>query len=85
MEHDYKILPQGYHVVRQVNRCAFTGDTIFIGGCGKFFEGQPHEMVMAMRKVIDFFPPDTKLFCGHEYTVDNMHFCKAVLPESRAV
>ena len=29
----------GYKIIKNVNRCAFTGDTIFIGGCGKFFEG----------------------------------------------
>ena len=29
----------GYKMVRNVNRCVFTGDTVFIGGCGMFFEG----------------------------------------------
>ena len=31
----------GYQTVQRVNRCLFTGDTVFVGGCGNFFEGTP--------------------------------------------
>jgi len=31
-----------------LKRCVFTGDTVFISGCGRFFEGNPQEMLMNM-------------------------------------
>lgn len=34
----------GYQLISNLNRCVFTGDTLFIGGCGRFFEGKPEEM-----------------------------------------
>jgi hydroxyacylglutathione hydrolase len=52
----------------------FTGDTVFIGGCGKFFEGSPDEMLKAM-DLMNTLPLDTKIFCGHEYTRSNLKFC----------
>ena len=63
----------GYQDVKAVNRCIFTGDTIFVGGCGRFFEGTADQMLSAMDRV-SVLPPDTKLFCGHEYTVKNLEF-----------
>jgi len=39
----------GYHVIRNVDKAVFTGDTIFIGGCGRFFEGNAEDMVRAMQ------------------------------------
>jgi len=51
----------------------FTGDTIFISGCGKFFEGDAQDMLAAMSKVSDL-DPSTLIYCGHEYTISNMKF-----------
>jgi hydroxyacylglutathione hydrolase len=56
-----------YQVTRNVKQALFTGDTIFIGGCGRFFEGQPNEMVHAMEEARKF--PDALVFCGHEYSI----------------
>lgn len=56
----------------------FTGDTIFSGGCGRFFEGEPHEMVAAMDLANTRMPRDTKMFPGHEYTIANLKFCAVV-------
>jgi len=56
-----------YQVTRNVKQALFTGDTIFIGGCGRFFEGEPHEMVYAMEQARKF--PDGLVFCGHEYSI----------------
>lgn len=64
---------EGYEVITNVNRCVFTGDTLFIGGCGRFFEGQPQEMLSALDRLAAL-PDDTKVFCGHEYTVKNLEF-----------
>ena len=84
-EHVTEKLAEGYQVSTSVNRCVFTGDTIFAGGCGRFFEGEPHEMVHAMSIARDVLPPDTKMFCGHEYTVDNLTFCATADPENPAI
>lgn len=61
--------------ISNLNRAVFTGDTIFIGGCGRFFEGTPKQMVFAF-ETLDSLPADTKIFCGHEYTVSNYKFAK---------
>ena len=55
----------------------FTGDTQFLGGCGKFFaqEGEPGaEMDRALNGVIARMAPQTLLYCGHEYSVSNLRF-----------
>lgn len=46
----------------------FTGDALFVGGCGRFFEGGPEQMLAATAKLATL-PPATLVFCGHEYTV----------------
>ena len=60
-------------------KVVFTGDTLFIGGCGKFFEGTPEEMHTALNKTLASLPDDTKVFPGHEYTKSNVKFLKTVL------
>lgn len=57
----------------------FCGDTLFVGGCGRFFEGSAHDML----KNMDFFgslPIDTKVYCAHEYTEANLKFLCSVNP-----
>lgn len=51
----------------------FTGDTLFTGGCGKVFEGTFEEMLNSL-KLIKTFPKETKIYCGHEYTLKNLKF-----------
>ena len=75
----------GYQTVKNVNRCIFTGDTIFIGGCGRFFEGTAAEMAYAMSVMRDKIPQDTKMFCGHEYTEANLKFCIQADPENASI
>lgn len=55
-------------------RVVFTGDTLFIGGCGRFFEGTPTEMNTALNKTLAALPDDTRVFPGHEYTKANVKF-----------
>lgn len=58
----------------------FTGDTLFVGGCGRFFEGTASDMLANM----DLFakmPPDTTFYCAHEYTESNYKFLNHVDPE----
>jgi len=66
-------------------RAVFTGDTLFIGGCGKFFEGTPEEMHVALNKTLASLPDDTKVFPGHEYTKSNVKFLIKVAPSDSAI
>ncbi|ODV87473.1 hypothetical protein CANARDRAFT_6006 [[Candida] arabinofermentans NRRL YB-2248] len=59
-------------------KCVFTGDTLFISGCGRFFEGDAKEMKEALEKLMKL-PDDTKVYPGHEYTLSNVRFSKSVL------
>lgn len=63
----------------------FTGDTLFIGGCGRFFEGTAEQMDYALNKVIKSLPLDTEIYCGHEYTVANLKFAKSIEPNNESV
>jgi len=55
-------------------KVVFTGDTLFSLGCGRVFEGTHEEMFNSLNK-IKKLPPDTKIYCGHEYTKSNLNFC----------
>ncbi|XP_003417826.1 hydroxyacylglutathione hydrolase, mitochondrial isoform X1 [Loxodonta africana] len=63
----------------------FTGDTLFVAGCGKFYEGTADEMYKALIKVLGQLPPDTKVYCGHEYTINNLKFARYVEPHNTAI
>ncbi|KAH6680369.1 hydroxyacylglutathione hydrolase [Halenospora varia] len=60
-------------------RVVFTGDTLFHGGCGRFFEGSAEEMNTALNKTLAALPNDTKVYPGHEYTKANVKFAMSVL------
>jgi glyoxylase-like metal-dependent hydrolase (beta-lactamase superfamily II) len=52
---------------------------MFIGGCGRFFEGTPEQMHKALNETLAALPDDTKVYPGHEYTKGNVKFAKSVL------
>ena len=52
----------------------FTGDTLFSLGCGKIFEGTCNQMYESLSK-FKTLPLETKIYCGHEYTLQNSKFC----------
>ena len=62
-------------------KIAFTGDTLFSLGCGRVFEGTHEEMFYSLNKIKNL-PPDTKIYCGHEYTKSNLNFCLAYDPRN---
>lgn len=64
--------------------CAFTGDTLFGGGCGRVFEGDM-EMMHASLMKLAALPPATRVYFGHEYTAANLRFAAAVEPDSAEV
>ena len=52
-------------------------DTLFIAGCGRFFEGNPDEMHRAL-SYLGSLPDSTVVFSGHEYTRGNLKFAQSV-------
>ena len=56
------------------DKFVFTGDTLFSLGCGRIFEGTYQEMFNSLDKIKNL-PRDTKVYCGHEYTLQNSKFC----------
>jgi len=62
----------------------FCGDTLFACGCGRLFEGTAEQMFASLGKLAAL-PDDTKVYCGHEYTLANIGFAKAVEPENAAL
>ncbi|KRZ06388.1 putative E3 ubiquitin-protein ligase makorin-1 [Trichinella zimbabwensis] len=72
-----------YYVTdKKDDKVVFTGDTLFIGGCGKFFEGTGRDMYEALINRLGNLPNDTKVYCGHEYTLSNLKFALSVEPEN---
>ena len=55
-------------------KIVFTGDTLFSLGCGRVFEGTHKDMLNSLNKLKNL-PPETKVYCGHEYTKTNLDFC----------
>ena len=60
----------------------FCGDTLFACGCGRLFEGTPAQMVDSLGKLARL-PADTRVYCGHEYTLANIRFAEAVEPGNK--
>lgn len=63
----------------------FTGDTLFLGGCGRFFEGTAEQMHKALIEVLGQLPDSTKVFCGHEYSLQNLKFAAHVEPDNEDI
>jgi len=63
---------------------AFVGDTLFAIGCGRILEGSAETMWASLRKLMAL-PPETLIYCGHEYTVSNARFALTVDPDNAAL
>ncbi|KAJ1692308.1 hypothetical protein LUZ63_009006 [Rhynchospora breviuscula] len=66
------------------SRVVFTGDTLFSLSCGKLFEGSPDQMLSSLEKLMSL-PEDTKVYCGHEYTLSNSKFALSIEPQNEAL
>lgn len=55
----------------------FCGDTLFAGGCGRLFEGTPQQMMASLGKLRQL-PDTTRVWCAHEYTLNNLRFAITV-------
>ena len=62
-------------------KVVFTGDSLFSLGCGRIFEGSYRQMFDSLNK-IKSLPGDTKIYCGHEYTKNNLSFCLKLNPNN---
>lgn len=63
---------------------AFTGDTLFALGCGRLFERPAPVMFDSLRKLVAL-PPQTRIYCGHEYTLANARFALSIDPGNAAL
>lgn len=66
------------------DKSVFTGDTLFAGGCGRLFEGDPAMMMKSLSKLMSL-PDDTKVYFGHEYTEKNLRFALTLEPGNQAL
>ena len=66
------------------DKLAFAGDTLFSIGCGRVIEGTPEMMWTSLKKLRDL-PGDTKVYCGHEYTLANIKFAQTIEPDNTAL
>ena len=71
------------YVIPQAN-VAFVGDTLFAMGCGRVNEGTMEQMWLSLAKIAAL-PPETVIYCGHEYTVSNAKFAATIEPENNAL
>ena len=67
-----------------VEGAVFTGDTMFVAGCGRLFEGTPEQMYTSLGNKLGRLPADTQVYCGHEYTVNNLRFAVHAEPDNAA-
>lgn len=63
----------------------FTGDTLFVAGCGRLFEGTPAMMYTSLCEKLGKLPAETRVFCGHEYTASNLRFAAFAEPGNEDV
>ncbi|ALN86756.1 hydroxyacylglutathione hydrolase [Lysobacter capsici] len=69
---------------RATDRIVFSGDTLFSLGCGRLFEGTPAQMLVSLTRLAAL-PDDTRVCCGHEYTLSNAAFASVVEPANPAL
>lgn len=66
------------------DKILFVGDTLFSMGCGRLFEGSAETMWHSMQKILAH-PNETKIYCGHEYTLTNAEFALEIEPDNKAL
>jgi len=62
----------------------FTGDTLFVGGCGRMFTHSPQAMWTSLQSLAAL-PLETRVFCGHDYALENYEFAVTVEPRNMAI
>lgn len=78
------------HTLNHINfygensKTLFSGDTLFVMGCGRLFEGTTNQMFESFEK-LKALPDETAIYCGHEYTMANAAFCVATMPNNEDI
>jgi hydroxyacylglutathione hydrolase len=72
------------HIAYVGSGSVFCGDTLFLAGCGRLFEGSAEQMYQSLQKLASL-PDDTQVYCAHEYTTNNLRFAKAVEPNNENI
>lgn len=72
------------HIAYYGHGCLFCGDTLFSAGCGRPFEGTAEQLHNSLSRLLSL-PPDTAVYCAHEYTAANLRFAAAVEPDNSYV
>ena len=75
--------PLSYFIAGE--KVAFTGDSLFAMGCGRLFEGDAATMWRSLSKLREKCPDDTRIYCGHEYTLKNAEYAHTALPGHAAI
>ncbi len=86
--HDFRVIEVPGHTLDHIayfhdgnEPRLFCGDTLFAGGCGRVFEGNPAMMLASLDKLAAL-PASTRVYCAHEYTLANLAFAQAVEPDN---
>jgi hydroxyacylglutathione hydrolase len=87
----FQVIETGGHTLGHVafyaaeDNVAFVGDTLFVMGCGRIFEGKPDQMWASLQRLAKL-PDQTVVYCAHEYTASNARFALSVddAPEVKA-
>ncbi|MEM7072858.1 MAG: hydroxyacylglutathione hydrolase C-terminal domain-containing protein, partial [Pseudomonadota bacterium] len=66
------------------DKALFSGDTIFVLGCGRMFEGTARQMWQSLLK-LRALDDDMRVFCAHEYSEENARFATALEPHNRQI
>lgn len=72
------------HLAFYNDQLLFCGDTLFAAGCGRVFEGTAVQMFAALQRLKQL-KPTTKMYCAHEYTVNNLRFAMLVEPNNEDI
>ena len=86
-EHEAAVFDVGGHTNGHIayhladDAIAFVGDSIFALGCGRMFEGEPRQFWASLER-IKALPPETMLYCAHEYTQSNARFALHADPDN---
>jgi hydroxyacylglutathione hydrolase len=84
---EFKVFEVSGHTIGHIcyyfekDNIIFCGDTLFSLGCGRLFEGSPATMVESLLK-IRALPDETKIYCAHEYTLNNANFAQTLEPNN---
>jgi len=72
------------HIAYVADDFVLCGDTLFAAGCGRLFEGTAAQLHASLSRLAAL-PPDTRVYCTHEYTLANLAFAAAVEPGQPAI